>query len=107
MLLSKYKPVTSILKMAKSVGGRGLKAGYETFVIRVPLDLKPMIADMVDKFHNGDENLESNNSNRSLNLLVAKLEEYKSKSKPKPNRDWGKANELIEELEEILKSMGE
>ena len=93
--------------MAKSVGGRGLKADYETIVMRIPLDLKPMIADMIDKFHDGDKNPEAENSNQGLDLLAAKLEEYKSKSKPKPNRDWSKANELIAELEEILKSRTE
>ena len=93
--------------MVKPVGGRGLKADYETFVVRVPLNLKPMLMDMIDKFHDCDKNVEAENSNQGLNLLVAKLEEYKSKSKPKPNRDWSKANELIDELENILKSMTE
>lgn len=94
--------------MAKAVGGRGLKADYETVIMRVPLNLKPIVVAVIDKFHSADKNTESGNFNQELTtLLRLKIEEYKSKSKPKPNRDWSKANELIAELEEILKSATE
>lgn len=40
--------------MNKPVGGRGKKAPYETTHIRVPVDLKPQIEQIIDKYRNGD-----------------------------------------------------
>ncbi|MFN5595200.1 MAG: hypothetical protein ACK4WN_04380 [Aphanizomenon sp.] len=42
--------------MAKPVGGRGKKAGYETKLMRVPLPVVSAIEKIVDDFRDGSEN---------------------------------------------------
>jgi hypothetical protein len=40
--------------MSKPLGGRGKKAPYETTHVRVPVDLKPQIEEIIDSYRNGD-----------------------------------------------------
>lgn len=42
--------------MDKPVGGRGKKAPYETTHVRVPVDLKPQIEEMVKQYRENDCN---------------------------------------------------
>lgn len=45
-----------VFVMAKPVGGRGKKAGYETKLMRVPLPVVSAIEKIVDDFRDGSEN---------------------------------------------------
>ena len=85
--------------MSKPVGGRGHKAPYQTMTIRIPIDVKEQVEEIVEQFRDGKVDLvktdSSNNDKISqLNLI---LQRYKKVSKP--SRDWTKCNQLIEELE--------
>ena len=44
--------------MNKPVGGRGKKAPYQTIIIRIPIDLKPEIDELVDRFRSGSLEIE-------------------------------------------------
>ena len=41
--------------MVKPVGGRGLKAPYETTHIRVPVPIKPEVERLIERFRDGGE----------------------------------------------------
>jgi hypothetical protein len=87
--------------MNKPVGGRGHKAAYQTTVIRIPIDLKPQIDELVNRFHEGSLEIEIDKDIESkVPDLKAIIERYKLNSKP--SRDWTKFNQLIEELEREL-----
>lgn len=83
------------------VGGRGHKAPYKTIVIRIPVDLKSQVDDLVSQFREGSigvnkhENIETKAPD-----LKAIIERYKLLSKP--SRDWTKFNQLVGELEREL-----
>ena len=87
--------------MNKPVGGRGHKAAYQTTVIRIPIDLKPQIDELVNRFHEGSLEIEIEQAIESkVPDLKAIIERYKLNSKP--SRDWTKCNQLIGELEREL-----
>ena len=87
--------------MNKPVGGRGHKAAYQTTVIRIPIDLKPQIDELVNRFHEGSLEIEIDKDiDSKVPDLKAIIERYKLNSKP--SRDWTKFNQLIEELEREL-----
>lgn len=87
--------------MSKPVGGRGYKAAYQTTVIRIPIDLKPQVDELVNRFHGSslevkvERVIESKTSD-----LKAIIERYKLASKS--SRDWVQFNKLIGELEQEL-----
>jgi hypothetical protein len=84
--------------MPKPVGGRGHKAPYQTMTIRIPIDVKEQVEEIVERFRS--DNLEStqtdNSDNNRISQLTAIIERYKEISKP--SRDWTKCNQLIQEL---------
>jgi hypothetical protein len=87
--------------MNKPVGGRGHKAAYQTTVVRIPIDLKPQIDELVNRFHEGSLEIEIEQAIESkVPDLKAIIERYKLNSKP--SRDWTKFNQLIGELEQEL-----
>ena len=87
--------------MNKPVGGRGHKAAYQTTVIRIPIDLKPQIDELVNRFHEGSLEIEIDKDiDSKVPDLKAIIERYKLNSKP--SRDWTKFNQLIGELEREL-----
>lgn len=87
--------------MNKPVGGRGHKAAYQTTVIRIPIDLKPQINELVNRFHEGSLEIEIDKDiDSKVPDLKAIIERYKLNSKP--SRDWTKFNQLIGELEREL-----
>lgn len=85
--------------MSKPVGGRGHKAPYQTMTIRIPIDVKEQVEEIVERFR--DNNLEStqtyNSDNNKISQLTAIIEQYKTAAKS--SRDWTKCNQLIQELE--------
>jgi len=85
--------------MSKPVGGRGHKAPYQTMTIRIPIDVKEQVEEIVERFR--DNNLEStqtdNSENNIISQLTAIIERYKTAAKS--SRDWTKCNQLIQELE--------
>ena len=85
--------------MSKPVGGRGHKAPYQTMTIRIPIDVKQQVEEIVERFRSGDLELAKNNNsdNNRISQLTAIIERYKEISKP--SRDWTKCNQLIQELE--------
>ena len=87
--------------MNKPVGGRGHKAAYQTTVIRIPIELKPQIDELVNRFHKGSLEIEIDKDiDSKVPDLKAIIERYKVNSKP--SRDWTKFNQLIGELEQEL-----
>ena len=85
--------------MSKPVGGRGHKAPYQTMTIRIPIDVKQQVEEIVERFRSS--NLESTQTEQGdlnrISQLTAIIERYKEISKP--SRDWTKCNQLIQELE--------
>ena len=85
--------------MPKPLGGRGHKAPYQTMTIRIPIDVKEQVEEIVERFR--DNNLESaqtdNSENNIISQLTAIIERYKTAAKS--SRDWTKCNQLIQELE--------
>jgi hypothetical protein len=89
--------------MNKPVGGRGHKASYQTTVVRIPIDLKPQIDELVERFREGS--IEINNDSKVETKtpdLKAIIERYKLNSKS--SRDWVQFNKLIGELEKELEA---
>ena len=84
--------------MPKPVGGRGHKAPYQTMTIRIPIDVKEQVEEIVERFRSGDlEVAQTDNSdNNRISQLTAIIERYQEISKP--SRDWTKCNQLIQEL---------
>ena len=84
--------------MSKPVGGRGHKAPYQTMTIRIPIDVKQQVEEIVERFRSS--NLESTQTEQGdlnrISQLTAIIERYKEISKP--SRDWTKCNQLIQEL---------
>ena len=89
--------------MSKPVGGRGHKAPYQTMTIRIPIDVKEQVEEIVERFRSGDLELAKNDcsDNNRISQLTAIIERYKEISKP--SRDWTKCNQLIQELENEMK----
>ena len=87
--------------MNKPVGGRGHKAAYQTTVIRIPIDLKLQIDELVNRFHEGSLEIEIDKDiDSKVPDLKAIIERYKLASKS--SRDWVQFNKLIGELEQEL-----
>jgi DNA repair exonuclease SbcCD ATPase subunit len=84
--------------MSKPVGGRGHKAPYQTMTIRIPIDVKEQVEEIVERFRSGNLELTQteNSDNNRISQLNAIIERYKEMSKP--SRDWTKCNQLIQEL---------
>ena len=84
--------------MSKPVGGRGHKAPYQTMTIRIPIDVKQQVEEIVERFRSS--NLESTQTEQGdlnrISQLTAIIERYKEISKL--SRDWTKCNQLIQEL---------
>ena len=91
--------------MSKPVGGRGHKAPYQTMTIRIPIDVKEQVEEIVERFRSGNLELaktDSSNNNRISQLTII-IERYKAVAKL--SRDWTKCNQLIQELSaEIVRS---
>lgn len=85
--------------MSKPVGGRGHKAPYETVIVRIPIDVKPQIDEIVERFRSGDLELAKNDNSdhNRISQLTTIIEQYKTIAKS--SRDWTKCNQLIQELE--------
>ena len=85
--------------MSKPVGGRGHKAPYQTMTIRIPIDVKEQVEEIVEQFRSGDLQVVKIDSgdNDKISQLMTIIERYKEISKP--SRDWTKCNQLIQELE--------
>jgi hypothetical protein len=85
--------------MSKPVGGRGHKAPYETIIVRIPIDVKPQIDEIVERFRSGDLELakSDDSGNNIISQLTTIIERYKTAAKS--SRDWTKCNQLIQELE--------
>jgi hypothetical protein len=85
--------------MSKPVGGRGHKAPYQTITIRIPIDVKEQVEEIVERFRDSDlESTQTDNSdNNRISQLTTIIERYKTAAKS--SRDWTKCNQLIQELE--------
>jgi hypothetical protein len=72
--------------MNKPIGGRGKKAPYETTHVRIPVDLKPQIEELIENFRNKGfvvsekDNVENikNLSLNSDNFIQSMIEEFKN-----------------------------
>jgi hypothetical protein len=77
-----YKPVNNLVTtfMDKPIGGRGKKAPYETTHVRIPVDLKPQVEKLVEKFRNNEcvTDMESNQnlSINSDNFIQKMIQEF-------------------------------
>jgi hypothetical protein len=85
--------------MSKPVGGRGHKAPYETVIVRIPVDVKPQVEEIVERFRTSGLELAKNDNsdNNRISQLTTIIERYKTIAKS--SRDWTKCNQLIQELE--------
>lgn len=52
--------INLLTAMVKPVGGRGLKAPYETTHIRVPVPIKPEVERLIERFRDGGETQSEN-----------------------------------------------
>jgi len=87
--------------MNKPVGGRGHKASYQTTVVRIPVDLKLQVDELVNRFREGCLEIKIDKDlKRTDPELKAIIERYKAVSKP--SRDWVQFNKLIGELEQEI-----
>ena len=86
----RYKPVTNLLTtyMNKPIGGRGKKAPYETTHVRIPVDLKSKVEELVEAYRNNelaisaqdDNNLTKNLPINYHELVETMIEEFKNNS---------------------------
>ena len=85
--------------MSKPVGGRGHKAPYQTMTIRIPIDVKQQVEEIVERFRSGDLEVAKTDciDNNRISQLTTIIERYKVVAKS--SRDWTKCNQLIQELE--------
>ena len=92
------KTRNKFISMSKPVGGRGHKAPYETITIRIPIDVREQVEEIVNQFRSGNSDSAKADSidNDKISLLIAIVERYKAAAKS--SRDWTKCNQLIEEL---------
>ena len=69
--------------MNKPVGGRGHKASYQTTVVRIPVDLKLQVDELVNRFREGCLEIKIDKDlKRTDPELKAIIERYKAVSKP-------------------------
>jgi len=85
--------------MSKPVGGRGHKAPYQTMTVRIPIDVKEQVEEIVERFRSSDLELAKTDcsDNNIISQLTPIIERYKIAAKS--SRDWTKCNQLIQELE--------
>ena len=89
--------------MNKPVGGRGHKASYRTTVVRIPIELKQRVDELVNHFREGGLEIDNHNKVETKTAdLRAIIERYKLNSKS--SRDWVQFNKLIRELERELEA---
>lgn len=70
----------------KHIGGRGKKASYETTHVRIPIDIKPQVEDLVEKFRNNehgsleivDNTLTDDSLDKSRKFVKLIIEEFKN-----------------------------
>ena len=80
----RYKPVTKLLTtiMDKPIGGRGKKAPYETTHVRIPVDLKPQVELLVEKFRSNScvikDNIVENFPTISNDFIQKMIQEFKN-----------------------------
>lgn len=87
--------------MNKPVGGRGHKAPYQTIVVRIPIDLKLQVDELVSQFREGGLEIKIDENTEKPDLdLKAIIERYRAAAKP--SRDWVQFNKLIGELEQEI-----
>ena len=81
--------------MSKPVGGRGHKAPYQTMIIRIPIDVKEQVEEIVKRFRSGNLELAKTDSsdNNRISQLTTIIERYKAAARS--SRDWTKCNQLI------------
>jgi hypothetical protein len=74
--------------MPKPVSSRGHKAPYETMTIRIPIDVKERVEEIVERFRSGDLELDKtdDSSNNTKSQIITIIARYKQISKTKPNR---------------------
>ncbi|WP_373539677.1 hypothetical protein [Chamaesiphon sp.] len=84
--------------MSKPVGGRGHKAPYQTMTIRIPIDVKEQVEEIVERFRSGnlESTLPDNSGCNQIAQLTTIIERYQVASKS--SRDWTKCNQLIQEI---------
>jgi hypothetical protein len=84
--------------MPKPLGGRGCKAPYQTMTIRIPVDVKSQVEEIVERFREGDLKIVENDNtdNNKISRIKEIIEGYRAKAKG--GRDWTYANKLIQEL---------
>lgn len=84
--------------MPKPLGGRGCKAPYQTMTVRIPVDVKPQVEEIVERFREGDLKIveNDNSDNNKISRIKEIIEGYRAKAKD--SRDWTHANKLIQEL---------
>jgi chorismate mutase len=84
--------------MPKPVGGRGCKAPYQTITVRIPVDVKERVEEIVERFREGELEIVENDGGDSSKISRLKeiIERYRAAAKQ--SRDWTQANKLIEEL---------
>ena len=68
-------------------------------IVRIPVDVKPQVEEIVERFRAGDLELAKNDNsdNNRISQLTTIIERYKTIAKS--SRDWTKCNQLIQELE--------
>jgi hypothetical protein len=70
--------------MNKPIGGRGKKAPYETTHVRIPVDLKPQVELLVEKFRDDGYVVGNKNSEKLLtssnNFIQKMIEEFKNEN---------------------------
>ena len=69
--------------MNKPVGGRGIKAPYETTHVRVPVPIKPNVERFIEDFKNGVDNLTENPLTDIENALITAQTILKQKKSAK------------------------
>jgi hypothetical protein len=84
----RYKPVINLLTtyMSKPIGGRGKKAPYETTHVRIPVDLKSKVEELVEAYRNNELIVSGKNEDKSARnlpidyheLVVKMIEEFKN-----------------------------
>lgn len=87
--------------MVKPVGGRGHKAPYQTMTIRIPVDVRMQVNEIVETFRSGE--LKSGIDPERDNLVSQIQQELTAaKEASKGTRDWTKHDQLINRLEGLI-----
>ena len=81
--------------MSKPVGGRGHKVPYQTMNIRIPIDVKEQVEEIVERFQSGDSKLVKTDcsDNHRTSHLITIIRRYKAAARL--SKDWTRCNQLI------------